>query len=464
MSKQIIGVGAAPNDGTGDTLRDAFTKINSNTSELYSAIEQVSLRRAPIIAVAGDSIAGMVGADTDYNIGAMAYALCALTNRDFQIDQTAGALDGSGGYNFSAAGTGSSNLVTAALPKLQAKTVKPDIVFVQSMQNDSMANSRALVEGYVQNYRDFCAGALAAGVSLVVIFPRPPYNGQTGALVAQNHQHANNLLRAYADVTPGVIFIDYLPLVKAISDANENNGASTVVAWRGTAGSGQYTSDGVHPSTLTTRAIAGMVVPILEQFGRPVTPRASNFGAWDNANYIYNNVLGRNGMFVGTSGQYNAVNNTNVAGTAANAQSRWALTDGNGVVATPSLITHADGFARQRITLSGTASATATVTLGIGFVADITTTLFDFEAMLDFTNVVGLKSWQFQFFNSVFGVQQEVAQIATLNDKLFIRNFQPRARGNGGFSNQQTQLILTIASGSTVSGTIDVGRVGMFKV
>jgi hypothetical protein len=36
MSQQIVNVGAVPNDGSGDTLRDAMIKINSNFSELYS--------------------------------------------------------------------------------------------------------------------------------------------------------------------------------------------------------------------------------------------------------------------------------------------------------------------------------------------------------------------------------------------------------------------------------------------
>lgn len=35
MTRQVIGVGAAANDGTGDTLRDAFTKVNAMTAELY---------------------------------------------------------------------------------------------------------------------------------------------------------------------------------------------------------------------------------------------------------------------------------------------------------------------------------------------------------------------------------------------------------------------------------------------
>lgn len=35
MAQQIINVGAAPNDGTGDPLRDAMIKANDNFTELY---------------------------------------------------------------------------------------------------------------------------------------------------------------------------------------------------------------------------------------------------------------------------------------------------------------------------------------------------------------------------------------------------------------------------------------------
>ena len=36
MSQQIIDVGASPNDGQGDPIREAFQKCNDNFSELYS--------------------------------------------------------------------------------------------------------------------------------------------------------------------------------------------------------------------------------------------------------------------------------------------------------------------------------------------------------------------------------------------------------------------------------------------
>lgn len=36
MAQQIINIGSAPNDGTGDPLRVSFQKANSNFSELYA--------------------------------------------------------------------------------------------------------------------------------------------------------------------------------------------------------------------------------------------------------------------------------------------------------------------------------------------------------------------------------------------------------------------------------------------
>lgn len=43
MTKQIINLGTTANDGTGDPLRSAFTKINENFDELYIAINGVPL-------------------------------------------------------------------------------------------------------------------------------------------------------------------------------------------------------------------------------------------------------------------------------------------------------------------------------------------------------------------------------------------------------------------------------------
>lgn len=38
MAKQVLNIGAAPNDGNGDPLRDAMDKVNDNFNELYTAL------------------------------------------------------------------------------------------------------------------------------------------------------------------------------------------------------------------------------------------------------------------------------------------------------------------------------------------------------------------------------------------------------------------------------------------
>ena len=39
MAQQIIGIGAAPNDSTGDTLRVSMIKSNDNFTELYPKVD-----------------------------------------------------------------------------------------------------------------------------------------------------------------------------------------------------------------------------------------------------------------------------------------------------------------------------------------------------------------------------------------------------------------------------------------
>ena len=45
MGKQVISTGSSANDGTGDTLRSAGTKINANFTELYNRQERITVTR-----------------------------------------------------------------------------------------------------------------------------------------------------------------------------------------------------------------------------------------------------------------------------------------------------------------------------------------------------------------------------------------------------------------------------------
>lgn len=63
MAREVINVGTAPNDGTGDPIRTAYQKCNTNFSELYSRFQN----NVPTSATGqnGD-VAGMYAADQNY--------------------------------------------------------------------------------------------------------------------------------------------------------------------------------------------------------------------------------------------------------------------------------------------------------------------------------------------------------------------------------------------------------------
>ena len=43
MAKQVINTGTVPDDGTGDSLRNAFVKANANFTELYDNFSNTDL-------------------------------------------------------------------------------------------------------------------------------------------------------------------------------------------------------------------------------------------------------------------------------------------------------------------------------------------------------------------------------------------------------------------------------------
>ena len=63
MALQVINVGSAPNDGTGDAIRTAYIKCNDNFAELYSRV-QTNPPATPSGTV-GDT-AGMIAFDDQY--------------------------------------------------------------------------------------------------------------------------------------------------------------------------------------------------------------------------------------------------------------------------------------------------------------------------------------------------------------------------------------------------------------
>lgn len=76
MSQLIINVGLAPNDGTGDPLRTAFQKTNSNFTELYGAIDPSS---------GNVTIGGNLTVDGVVTISALTPSQVMFTNGSSQV-------------------------------------------------------------------------------------------------------------------------------------------------------------------------------------------------------------------------------------------------------------------------------------------------------------------------------------------------------------------------------------------
>jgi hypothetical protein len=61
MTKQLISLGTSANDGTGDTLRDAGTKLNANFTELYGLVPGGEAQL-----ISGSSVVALNTADNVY--------------------------------------------------------------------------------------------------------------------------------------------------------------------------------------------------------------------------------------------------------------------------------------------------------------------------------------------------------------------------------------------------------------
>lgn len=360
--------------------------------------------------------------------------------------------------NTSVGGTSSSHLISNQISTLEAMVTKPDVVIVQSLQNDYIG-SYANADTYFAYIQAYSERALIAGVKLVVIGSHPPKSSAPD--VATAISYLNRRIEEYCNTVPGNFFFDVFSAWRK-TDAADSSG----VAWRGVSNSANaFSDDGTHPTGLAGRAAANLILPVLQRYARPISPRAQVAVAYNDTTGNYNNVLGANGLMIGTGGTYNSVNNTNVAGVAAAAYNRWELTDGNGIIATPTIVTGDDGYLYQQLVLSGTASADATVSLVTNYVQNVASGNFQAEAIVDTISLTGIRSigMSCQMVGGMTLGSSTANQINVGTARLHFRTPVVLA-SNSGFMNRSNSISVAIKSGATVSGTIRVGRVGVHRV
>lgn len=420
-----------------------MANVPFSTSVFGKALRGSIGARRPTIGILGDSYGGYLGA-------AVQYACMKFYPADITYDARTIA---TGGRLFAVGGTTSATMLATQLPQFQATPT--DIAFIWTGYN-STPNSLATAITEAANITNTAAGCLATGAcSLVVIM------GQSWR-VSGNPQWietVNSITRNFANNTPGVAFCDVSGLIM-----DPTSTSTTAIAPR--AG---YSADGVHPSGHCIRvAIAPLLAPILEAIARRRLPRASTYGAAFSPTTSPDvDVMGGAGLMLGTSGQLNSVNNAGVAGLSSTY--RWNIIPSNAeVVVTPTIVTGADGFLRQRMTLSGTTTAVRNIIFQCQPTTAApdngnTANLYDLEMMADLTGVTGLMdmvitgptNYLFPPFSGGVSNAANLYPDGTNENGLFMYGL---SGGNLSGSNPSLRIIAYLASGKTLAGTIDFYR------
>ena len=357
-------------------------------------------------------------------------------------------------------GTSSSTLISSQIAVLEAMETPPDVVIVQSIQNDYVGNIADADERFA-NYKQYAERAIAAGVSLVCLCSRPPKSSPPDSAAAL--QYLNRKIENYCRATPGMFYVDVMSVWRRKTVADTSG-----TPWHGTSGqSDAFSNDGVHPTMSACRAAAPLIVPVLQKYARPTKPLISAPIDYDDATTPYGNLMGKEGLMIGTSGRLNGANNSGVAGSAANTFKRWEITDGNGITATPSIVIGPDGYRYQRIDLSGTASAEAKILMHHEYLMDVSAGIFVAEATVIVSGLTGVK--EIGFNAAGFGPASGSSgygsiQAIDLPNSTFRFRTEKTPHSNGNFSSRSNDIFVTFIPGTVVSGYIMVGHVDIHRV
>ncbi len=284
---QTVNTGGAANDGTGDPLRSAFTKINASLQSLRS-----DLSTAPHAVLLGDSITGQntdTGTNKNAYHGPRGYMSWAQIRMGFPFNYTVG---NAGTNTIIGDNKGVSGDTTALmLARLQADVLNrnPDIVFVLGGTNDiNSGTSYASVTG---NLNSIYSQILARGamVAAIPVTPRTSASDWSSSARRQVHHAVNQWIRDKALSTQGMILVDPYSVMIDPTTAN------------GDARSG-FTADGLHFAPIGAFYIGKLIADIFSPLMRPCKPVfCSQSDTYDAPNNPYGNMV-TNGLHTGTGG------------------------------------------------------------------------------------------------------------------------------------------------------------------
>jgi lysophospholipase L1-like esterase len=440
--------------------------VSSSATGASTNVGKAAIRQIrPIIGFAGDSIAVLHGNQTFDS--AILWLLSRYYNADLYWDQRSYA---NGGYNYGVGGATTRQIIgldsgTDQRVLIAART--PDILFVNGGTNDGMS-AYAGAQASAANQQALITAALAAGVQLVLLYPLLPRSGQTGGAI-QAFGEFNRMMRNFADATPGVYFVDVLQYFL------DPTSASYAPIGGSGGGAGAVTNEGLHPSVAGAAGSCGAFQEALSQVCRIRRPRAlAQNEVWNSANAPHSNVLGSKGLMLATTGgTLNAVTNAGVA-------DGWAVTTSAGVTATPSIVASSyipGGYNMQKFVLSGTPSVDGSLVMQCvlfspSYFASTTKWAIEMVVRMNTTVNIGPPSMNALAVgsgahgNAPFGGNTTIhpCSAAPSGDyHLFVYEGAPIITDSGA-SQWQPAISLGVFNGLAVSGSVEIGFVGIFPL
>ncbi len=285
---QPVNTGTTANDGSGDPLRTAFTKVNDSLKSIRS-----DLSTAPHAVLVGDSLMQQntaVGTDKNTYHGPRGFFtwLQIFTGFPFSFEVGNAGSQAIIGDNTGIGGDTVANIVTRLAGDVLARN--PDIVFMLAgtndvTANDTYANIKANLETIYTAILE--QGALAVAMP---IMPRHP-SGADWASSAQRRTHhaVNQWIRDFALSTQGMVLLDAYD--RWVDPASANGDART-----------GFTVDGVHPSMIGAYQMGLTAQSVFAGLIRPARALCySPSDTYDATYHVHGNMLS-NGLFTGTSG------------------------------------------------------------------------------------------------------------------------------------------------------------------
>ncbi|WP_260597795.1 SGNH/GDSL hydrolase family protein [Sphingomonas endolithica] len=445
--------------GAGDTLKAGGDKLNAMTRELFAKVDSLLGGRKARIATLGESHSTRQGI-----VSAIMYSLWryfpADVYFDYRTQQDQAAFDPTRGDIFGIGGTNTTHLINVQVPKFEAAAAAGqiyDLAFIAAGYNDQV-NTFPKAETAANNIIAAATRCRDAGTRLVVICGLFP-NG-----TPSDTDNCNTRLRVFAAATPGITFCD---LTRVMADPTA---AAGNFRYKGTTNTYLgYTTDGTHASGYARRMIAKEFEPYLRAVARRRVPRRGfNSGAFDQVDSPGSDITGDAGNIMpGTGGLLNESSwNTNIAGNQQNGS--LGLKTGT-VTCTPTIITGTDGFNRQRLTFGGTSGGVVELKFVRNSITNLNngvlTRAYDYELMLEMTNVSGLSEMFLQPNGSAsntpyFGTgNSDLADAWPDNttETLFMYSTVPETFPvNQG--NPEPKLVM-IFNNRPPTGTIDISRI-----